>query len=78
MALSKNKNDFWKQNLIPLQFCDTINMINNLLNKNQLASAALARIGQGYSPSRRQIIVRQKWWGMLNSVIKNSSLRSNF
>jgi len=20
----------------------------------------------------------QKWWGMLNSVIKNSSLRSNF
>ena len=37
---------------------------------NNSEPAALARIGQGYSPSRRQIIVRQNWRGMLNFVPK--------
>ena len=39
-------------------------------------SAALARIGQGYSPSRRQIAERQNKGGVLNSVAKN--LQVNF
>jgi len=43
---------------------------------NSLEPAALARIGQGYSPSRRQIIVRQNWWGMLSFITKFSSLCS--
>jgi len=41
---------------------------------NNLEPAALARIGQGYSPSRRQIIVRQNWRGMLFAAAKFISL----
>jgi len=46
------------------------NMNNYLSSKTLLEAAALARIGQGYSPSRRQIIVRQNWWGMLSFITK--------
>jgi len=46
-------------------------MTNSVKRLNKKIAAALARIGQGYSPSRRQIIVLQKWWGMLNSLAKN-------
>jgi len=45
---------------------------------NSLEPAALARIGQGYSPSRRQIIVRQNWWGMLTNLAKIYSFYSKF
>ncbi len=33
-------------------------------------ATALAQIGQGYSPSRRDEVSRQNWWGMLNFVSK--------
>jgi len=39
-------------------------MTNYLLAKSIKTSAALARIGQGYSPLRRQIIVRQNKGGV--------------
>ncbi len=53
-------------------------MKNYLSSKTQSVAAALAlypshnlcegEIGQGYSPSRCQIIVWQKWWGMLHVI----------
>jgi len=45
-------------------------MINYLLAKSIKTSAALARIGQGYSPSRRHIIIRQNKGGVLSFMVK--------
>jgi len=53
-------------------------MNNYLSSKTLLEAAALARIGQGYSPSRRQIMVRQNWRGMLTNLTKIYSLSSKF
>jgi len=53
-------------------------MINYLLAKSIKASAALARIGQGYSPSRRRIIVRQNKGGVLTNLAKIYSQSSKF
>ena len=53
-------------------------MISFIKRLNKKKFTALARIGQDYSPSRRQIVEKQNLWGMLTNLAKIYSFHSKF